>query len=220
MKKTAMFTKRSWLALAGAILTTAVLAAPTARTKRPARPPVILILGDSLSAEYGLVRGTGWVSLLGQRLKDRPEVRIVNASISGETTSGGLTRLPSLLKQHQPTHVVLELGANDALRGLPLDSTQANLDRMAQQARVTGAQVVVVGMMLPPNFGQRHGERFAALFKTVSQKHQAALVPFFLQGVADRPDARDWFQADGIHPLAKAHPIMLDNVWRALSPLI
>lgn len=205
----------AWALVAGLGASGLAVAAPT-----KAKPAVVLIMGDSLSAEYGLPRGSGWVALMQQRLKDKPTVRVVNASISGETTSGGATRLPALLKQHQPTHVVLELGANDALRGLPLASTKANLDQMAAQSRAMGAQVVVVGMMLPPNFGQRYGATFAEVFPAVAKAHQAALVPFLLQGVADRADARDWFQADGIHPQAKAHPIILDNVWKALSPLL
>lgn len=185
------------------------------------RPARILVLGDSLSAEYGLPRGSGWVALLEKRLSTRAQkVQVINASISGETTSGGVTRLPALLKQHRPTHVVLELGANDALRGLPIRATQGNLSRLARQSREAGAQVVLVGMMLPPNFGKRYAEDFAAIYPQVGKAESAKVVPFFLQGVGDRADARDWFQADGIHPLPKAHPIMLDNVWRALGPLL
>jgi len=145
---------------------------------------------------------------------------VINASISGDTTSGGRARLPALLKQHQPTHVVLELGANDALRGFPLRSTQDNLDAMAQASQGAGAKVLLVGMQVPPNYGKRYTEDFAAVFGRVAQARKAALVPFLLKGVADRPDARDWFQPDGIHPLAKAHPVMLDNVWAGLKPLL
>ena len=183
--------------------------------------PAILILGDSLSAEYGLKRGSGWVALLTQRLqRERIAARVVNASISGETTSGGRTRLGALLQQHRPTVLVIELGANDALRGLPLRSSRENLSTMVAAAQAQGAQVVLVGMQMPPNYGKRYSEDFARLFQEVAKAQKCAWVPFFLKGVADRPDARDWFQHDGIHPLEKAHPIMLDNVWDALKPLL
>lgn len=181
----------------------------------------LLILGDSLSAEYGLVRGSGWVALLEQRLSQQSiAATVVNASISGETTAGGRTRLPGLLRQHQPTHVVIELGGNDALRGFPLRTTQDNLQAMVDAARSAGAKVLLVGMQVPPNYGKRYTEDFANLFARVAQAKQIGLVPFLLKGVADRPDARDWFQPDGIHPLAKAHPVMLDNVWSGLRPLL
>jgi acyl-CoA thioesterase-1 len=180
----------------------------------------ILVVGDSLSAEYGLARGSGWVALLTDKLKDRPHVRVINASISGDTTSGGVTRLAPLLQAHHPTHVVIELGANDALRGLPIMATLDNLARMTRLSKQAGAKVLLVGMMLPPNFGQRYALSFAAIYPKVAQAEGARAVPFLLKGVADRPDARDWFQADGIHPLAKGHPIMLENVWRELSPLL
>lgn len=186
-----------------------------------AETPTVLILGDSLSAEYGLKRGTGWVALLAQRLeRERITAKVVNASISGETSSGGRTRLPALLKQHRPRFVVIELGANDALRGLPLQSSRDNLGAMIKASQAQGAQVVLVGMQMPPNYGKRYADDFARLFKDVADQQRCALVPFFLKGVADRPDARDWFQHDGIHPLEKAHPVMLDNVWRALKPLL
>ena len=184
-------------------------------------PPTILILGDSLSAEYGLQRGSGWVALLTQRLaRERIAAQVVNASISGETTSGGRARLPALLQQHRPRYVVIELGANDALRGLPSRSSHENLSAMVAAAQAQGAQVVLVGMQMPPNYGKRYAEDFARLFQDVAKAQRCALVPFFLRGVADRADARDWFQHDGIHPLEKAHPIMLDNVWGALKPLL
>jgi acyl-CoA thioesterase-1 len=197
--------------------------AHAAPLKKPAKangPQKILVLGDSLSAEYGLARGTGWVALLRQKLSDRPQVSIVNASVSGETTSGGARRLADLLALHRPTHVVIELGANDALRGLSLKATQANLQAMVDQSKAAGAQVLLVGMMLPPNFGQRYGESFATVFSDVAKASKVALVPFMLKGVADRPDAREWFQTDGLHPLAKAHPIILNNIWPTLSRLL
>ena len=184
-------------------------------------PTTILILGDSLSAEYGLKRGSGWVALLTQRLaRERIAAQVINASISGETTSGGRARLPALLQRHRPRHVVIELGANDALRGLPLRSSRENLSAMVAAAQAQGAQVVLVGMQMPPNYGKRYSEDFAQLFQDVAKAQRCALVPFFLKGVADREDARDWFQHDGIHPLEKAHPVMLDNIWGALKPLL
>ena len=184
-------------------------------------PRTVLIVGDSLSAEYGLARGAGWVALLEGRLAQQGiAAQIVNASISGETTSGGRTRLPALLKQHRPTHVVIELGGNDALRGFPVSATRDNLNAMAQASQAAGAKVLLVGMQVPPNYGKRYADDFAAVFARVAQERKVALVPFLLKGVADRTDARDWFQADGIHPQAKAHPVMLDNVWRGLKPLL
>ncbi|RZI82730.1 MAG: arylesterase [Rubrivivax sp.] len=208
------FTRAARSALTGLVLglATAVVNAAT---------PVILVLGDSLSAEYGLPRGAGWVALLDKRLAaEQLKAQVVNASVSGETTAGGMTRLPSLLAQHHPTHVVIELGANDALRGQALSATQGNLSNMARASKQAGAQVLLLGMQVPPNFGKRYTQDFADLFSKVAKAESTALVPFFLKGVADRPDARDWFQADGIHPAAKAHPIILDNVWPVLRPLL
>ncbi|MEO7390616.1 MAG: arylesterase [Ramlibacter sp.] len=181
----------------------------------------ILILGDSLSAEYGLKRGTGWVALLEQRLAaQRIPARVINASISGDTTSGGRSRLPALLVQHQPVVVVIELGGNDALRGLPLPMTQDNLAQMTDQARKAGARVLLVGMQVPPNYGTDYANRFAALFDTVAKSHHAAVVPFLLKGVADGSDPTRLFQADRIHPREAAHPQMLDNVWLELKKLL
>jgi acyl-CoA thioesterase-1 len=182
---------------------------------------VILVVGDSLSAEYGLERGKGWVALLEQRLvTDKLPAAVINASISGDTTSGGRSRLPALLKQHKPTHVVLELGANDALRGLPLTMTRDNLQTMARAAKNAGAKVLVVGMQVPPNYGRQYSDDFAALFQAVAKAENAALVPFLLKGVADVPNAEAMFQADRIHPREQAHPIMLANVWTGLKPLL
>jgi acyl-CoA thioesterase I len=178
----------------------------------------ILVLGDSLSAEYGLARGAGWVALLErQLLNEKIAASVVNASISGDTTSGGRSRLPSLLKQHQPSHVVIELGGNDALRGLPLDMTRDNLLAMARDAKAAGAQVMVVGMRVPPNYGARYGQDFAALFASVAKAEGAVLVPFLLAGVADGPQADQLFQPDRIHPKAEAHPKMLANVWAVMK---
>jgi acyl-CoA thioesterase-1 len=181
--------------------------------------PLLLVVGDSLSAEYGLPRGRGWVALLEQRLaQQKATARVVNASISGDTTSGGRSRLPALLAQHRPTHVVLELGGNDALRGLPLAMTEANLRAMAQAAKAAGARVLITGMQVPPNYGQRYGADFVALFARVAKSEGAALVPFLLAGLADGPDADTNFQPDRIHPKAEAHPRILDNVWPVLQP--
>ena len=179
------------------------------------------MVGDSLSAEYGLARGSGWVALLTQRLaQEKLAWKVVNASISGDTTSGGRSRLPTLLAQHKPQVVVLALGGNDALRGLPLDMTQANLSAMARAAKAAGARVLVAGIAVPPNYGRAYGEGFIALFGTVARAEGAALVPFLLAGVADVPNADELFQADRIHPKAEAHPRMLANVWPALRPLL
>lgn len=183
--------------------------------------PVILVLGDSLSAEYGLKRGTGWVALLEQRLaKEKVHAKVVNASISGDTTSGGRSRLPALLALHKPALVVIELGGNDALRGLPLDMTQNNLQTMAGAARASGARVLLAGMQVPPNYGADYNARFARAYVDAAKAHKAALVPFFLKGVADRPDAVNFFQADRIHPTEAAHPIILETMWPAIRKLL
>lgn len=182
---------------------------------------MLLVLGDSLSAEYGLARGAGWVALLEKRLAaEKLDWRVVNASISGETTSGGRSRVAALLKEHRPRVVVVELGGNDALRGLPLDMTRNNLTEISRAAKAAGAQVLIAGMAMPPNYGRAYGEAFTALFATVAKAEKTALVPFFLAGVADVPHADDLFQADRIHPKAEAHPRMLANVWPALRPLL
>jgi acyl-CoA thioesterase-1 len=201
-----------------------LLALPTAGLA--ATPPavdkqLVLIVGDSLSAEYGLKPGEGWAALLQARLTQRklPQ-RVHNASISGDTTAGGRARLPALLKGLRPGVVVIELGGNDALRGLPLANTRDNLLAMTQQAQEAGAKVLVLGMQVPPNYGASYGREFAAMFEQVAKERKAALVPFFLQGVADRADANDWFQPDRIHPLAKAHPLMLEQVWPVLRGLL
>ena len=183
--------------------------------------PTILVVGDSLSAEYGLPRGSGWVSLLEQRLaaSGLPH-RVVNASISGDTTSGGRSRLDALLRAHRPAVVVLELGGNDALRGLPLEMTQDNLTTMTRLSHQAGARVILVGMEMPPNYGKRYGDRFRELFGTVAREEKATLVPFLLKGVADTPNPTALFQADRIHPNATAQRLMLENVWPVLRPLL
>jgi acyl-CoA thioesterase I len=183
--------------------------------------PTLLVVGDSLSAEYGIPRGSGWVALLEKRLAEQKlAYQVVNASISGDTTSGGRSRLPALLAQHRPKVVVIALGGNDALRGLPLDMTRDNLTEMARAAQAAGAKVLIAGIAVPPNYGRKYAEEFFRLFGTVAKAQGTALVPFLLAGVADGPDADEMFQPDRIHPKAQAHPRMLDNVWVVLKPLL
>ncbi|KQW54531.1 arylesterase [Variovorax sp. Root411] len=183
--------------------------------------PVILVLGDSLSAEYGLKRGEGWVPLLEKRLaQQKIAATVVNASISGDTSSGGRARFASLLAQHKPSHVVIELGANDALRGLPLADTESNLLQIARAAQAAGAKVLIVGIQVPPNYGGDYTRRFEAVFSKVAGTTKSALVPFLLKGVADAPDALSLFQSDRIHPTAAAQPQLLDNVWPELRKLL
>ncbi len=180
-----------------------------------------MIVGDSLSAEYGLKRGTGWVTLLEKQLaSEKKSAKVVNASISGDTTSGGRSRLPALLAQHKPTTVVLELGGNDALRGLPLEMTEKNLTAMTQAARKTGAKVLLLGMQVPPNYGGAYGTTFSGLFAKVAKAEKVALVPFFLKGVADVEDPVINFQADRIHPNEQSQAKMLATVWPELKKLI
>ncbi len=178
----------------------------------------ILVLGDSLSAEYGLPRGTGWVALLQKQLAtEKPHVEVVNASISGETTSGGRSRLAALLQKHQPTHVVIELGGNDALRGLPVKMTQDNLQTMTRLAQEAKAQVLLLGMQMPPNYGPDMAKQFEAVYTQVAKTQKVALVPFFLKGIGDDPEPLKWFQADRIHPNEAAQARMLANVWPTLK---
>jgi len=212
--------RRHFILRAAAALSAGPWLAASAGAGTPAQP-VILVVGDSLSAEYGLTRGQGWVPLLEKRLAaQKIAATVVNASISGDTTSGGRARLPALLKQHQPTHVVIELGANDALRGLPVKNTEDNLLQMTRAAQAAGARVLLVGMQVPPNYGSAYTRDFGAVFAKVAQATQAALVPFLLKGVADAPDAANLFQADRIHPVAAAQPTLLENVWPALQKLL
>jgi len=210
--------------LALALATTGLVHAADV-AKPAAGKALVLVVGDSLSAEYGLTRGRGWVALLQQRIaQSKPAsargYEAVNASISGDTTAGGRSRLPALLKQYRPAIVILELGGNDALRGLPLDTTRSNLTEMARAAKAAGAKVVIAGMQLPPNYGRKYSDEFAALFAGVAKNEGAALVPFLLHGVADGPKADAMFQPDRIHPKEDAHPIILDNVWPVLQPLL
>jgi acyl-CoA thioesterase I len=198
----------------GAVAVLAVAASGSAYSA----PKTVLVVGDSLSAEYGLARGTGWVALLEQRMKaEKIDANVVNASISGETTSGGRTRLPTLLRQHKPDVVVLELGANDGLRGLPVTAAEDNLRTMIQLAQQNRAKVLLVGMRMPPNYGRAYTERFAGMYKELAGTYKVPLVPFMLDGVAQDPAN---FQADRMHPLATAHPTILNNIWPQFAPLV
>jgi len=189
-----------------------------AQAPSPAAPRTVLVIGDSLAAEYGLVRGSGWVPLLARKVAQQyPNYRVINASISGDTTSGGVTRLPALLQQHRPAVVVIELGSNDALRGLALDMTEKNLHAMVQAAGKSGAKVLLVGMRIPPNYGREYTERFMQVYANVAQTESAPLVPFLMDGIATD---RSLFQADGIHPNEAAQPRLLENVWPKLAPLL
>lgn len=180
-----------------------------------AEPPVILVFGDSLSAGYGLPQGKGWVDLLEQKLAhEKNGARVVNASISGETSLGGRNRLAAALSQHRPQLVVLELGANDALRGQSLPTLQENLAAMVKQSQAAGAKVLLLGMRIPPNYGPDYTKKFHALYADVARQTGAALVPFLFEGFAER---RDMFQSDGVHPGIEAQPIMRDNVRAALE---
>lgn len=204
-----------------ALLLAFAAAIATAQPKEPARP-VILVLGDSISAEYGLPRDAGWVKRLADRLDARPsasaaQYSVVNASISGETTSGGRTRLPALLAQHRPTIVILELGGNDGLRGLPLAMMRDNLAAMVDASRKAGARVLLVGIRIPPNYGRDYGEKFFATFADVARDRKVALAPFIFDGFADQMSL---FQGDRIHPTVEAQPRLLDNVWPHLEPLL
>lgn len=183
-----------------------------------ARKPVILVLGDSLSAEYGLKRGEGWVPLLEKRLaQQKIDATVVNASVSGETTSGGRSRLPALLQKYKPALVVIELGANDGLRGLPVAAAETNLRAMADAAAKADARVMLIGMRMPPNYGRDYADKFFAMYGSLSKEIKAPLVPFMLDGVADKPQL---FQPDRLHPLAEAHTTILANIWPVLQKSI
>lgn len=193
--------------------------APNAASQPASAPePVILILGDSLSAAYGIDHNDGWVKLLEERLRERAlPYRIVNASISGETTAGGRARLPRLLAEHRPRLVLLELGANDGLRGFGFGVLRDNLTAMIQLARAAGSQVLIAGLRLPPNYGAAYTDGFQAVFREVASAEQVPLIPDFLAGV---PEDRQLMQADDLHPNAAAQPRILENVWPGLEPLL
>ncbi|WP_165493874.1 arylesterase [Azotobacter chroococcum] len=178
----------------------------------------VLVVGDSISAALGVETSQGWVALLERRLVDQGLMhRVVNASISGDTSAGGLARLPTLLATHRPELVIIELGGNDGLRGQPPQQLQQNLAAMIDSSHSSGAQVVLLGMQLPPNYGPRYNQAFSRVYATLAEEKQVLLVPFFLDGVGGVPGM---MQADGIHPTAKAQPKMLDNLWPTLEPLL
>jgi acyl-CoA thioesterase-1 len=183
-----------------------------------ASPPAIVVLGDSISAEYGLPRDTGWVALLRKQLGDeRYDYSVANSSISGDTTNGGLARLPAVLARLRPKVVIVELGANDALRGVPLATTQANLQTIIDQSRAANAKVLLVGMYVPPNYGPDYTQKFHAVYEQLSKTEHIALVPFLLAGLENKPEM---FQADQLHPTPQAQPLLLQNVWPILKPLL
>ena len=190
----------------------------SAATNAYSASKTVLVVGDSLSAEYGLAHGSGWVPLLEKRLKsEKLDADVVNASISGETTSGGKSRLQPLLDQYKPAIVVLELGANDGLRGLPVKSAEANLRDMIVASQKAKAKVLLVGMQIPPNYGRDYTQKFSSLYTTLAKETKVNLVPFLLEGIASKPEL---FQADRLHPIADAQPIILNNVWPYLKSLL
>jgi acyl-CoA thioesterase-1 len=177
-----------------------------------------MVFGDSLSSAYGLQREQGWPTLLQQRLDEKKlNYRVANASISGETTAGGRSRIDAALKTHRPAIVIIALGANDGLRGLSIDAMRANLETMVRAARSAGAAVLLVGMRMPPNFGPTYAEKFQQTFRDVAARERIALVPFLLEGFAEK---QELFQPDGIHPAAAAQPLILENIWKVLQPLL
>ena len=178
----------------------------------------ILVVGDSVSAAFGIAQARGWVALLGERLKrEKLDYNVVNASISGETTAGGAARLGPALEKHRPAVVIIELGGNDGLRGMSVAAMQKNLDAMAEQSRRAGARVLLIGMQLPPNYGPKYTGEFERAFAEVAKRHAVALLPFLFEDFGGR---RDFFQPDGIHPTEAAQPIMLESVWKRLRPLL
>ena len=183
-----------------------------------AKSPQILVVGDSISAGYGLSTGEGWVDLLTKKLgKEKIPAVVVNASISGDTTAGGLSRLPALLAKHKPTHVVIELGGNDGLRGSPVTTAKANLQKMADLSKASGAKVLIIGMQMPPNFGASYTSQFEAMYVDVAKSVNAGLVPTLLGKIGTDLSK---FQPDRIHPTAAAQPVLLDTVWPALLKLL
>lgn len=199
-----------------------LLALPAAAATPAAAPVVaprtVLVMGDSLSAAYGLAPEQGWVALTAERIAaKKPGWTLVNASVSGETSAGGASRIAGELARHRPQVVVIELGANDGLRGLPLEQTHGNLERMILAAKASGARVLLLGMRLPPNFGAPYTEGFQANYRSLAQAHGTALLPFLLEPIATDREA---FQADTIHPVAQVQPLLRDHVWPALEPLL
>lgn len=197
--------------------TLAVAQTPETTTTKPSQRTV-LVMGDSLSAAYGLAAEEGWVALLQKRLDtEKPQWRVVNASISGETTAGGASRIDSALKEHAPAVVAIELGANDGLRGLPLEHTRANLERMIAASKQSGAEVLLIGIRIPPNYGPDYAQAFDAIFAELAREQNTALLPFLLEPVVTDREA---FLPDNLHPTAASQPKLLDHVWTQLSPML
>ena len=204
--------------LTSVLAITGTVRASDTTTTTPGGPPTILVLGDSLSAAYGFAQADGWVALLQERLRARGlDYAVINAGISGDTTAGGLTRLPALLARHRPALLLIELGANDGLRGLKTAVLRDNLTRMVQLGQAAGSQVLLIGIRLPPNYGAAYERAFQAVFQEVAAAKGVPLVPFLLEGVAED---RGLMQADEIHPTAAAQPRILENVWPVLAPLL
>jgi acyl-CoA thioesterase I len=215
----AVWRRRVQCAVGPVLLALLLLASPSLMAQQvPAKARTVLVMGDSLSAAYGLSSAQGWVALTSQRVQQqKPGWRVVNASISGETTAGGAARVAAELKRHAPDVIVIELGANDGLRGLPLAQSRANLDKMITAAQTAKARVLLVGMQIPPNFGREYTQGFQAMFKTLADTHRTAFLPFLLEPVAgDRAN----FQDDNLHPVAAAQPKLRDHVWTQLGPLL
>ena len=212
--------KLALLAMAGCAATAPAQAADALAHTAMAAPaaPAIVVLGDSISAEYGLPRDTGWVNLMRQKLtQERFDYSVANSSISGDTTSGGLARLPAALNRIKPKVVIVELGANDALRGVPLATTETNLRTIIEKSQAVHAKVLLVGMYVPPNYGPDYSQKFHAVYEKLSKEKQVPLVPFLLAGMENKPEM---FQADQIHPTPQAQPLLLNNVWPVLRPLL
>lgn len=183
-----------------------------------AEEPVILVMGDSLSAAYRMPERDGWVALLADQIRDQDQPwQVVNASVSGETTAGGVARLPALLDTHDPTIVILQLGGNDGLRGLPVSNIRENLETMVRLSKDAGSRVLLAGIQIPPNYGPRYTEPFYAQYREIADLHEVHLLPFLLEGIAED---RSLMQADGIHPTAEAQPLILEQVWPVLEPML
>ena len=191
---------------------------PAAAAHAADGPATLLVVGDSISAEFGLARDSGWVQLLRERLKAQHlDYNVVNASISGDTTSNGLARLPALLAQYHPRLVIIELGGNDGLRGMPVSTARSNLVQMITLSKAAGARIVITGIQMPPNYGPQYTSAFAAMYPDIARTEHVVLVPFLFQGFAEDTEL---FQGDRIHPSASAQPMLLDNVWGPLKPLL
>mgnify|MGYP001290918174 CR=1 FL=1 len=200
------------------LLTTFLLCLVWANSSRGDEDKTVLVFGDSLSASYGIEEEQGWVNLLSEKLRQaQSPYSVINASVSGETSTGGLSRLPAALAEFQPSVVILELGGNDGLRGLPLATLQSNLEEMVSLSQRAGAKVLLAGIQIPPNYGPRYTEPFYALFGDIAESEQLPFVPFLIDGIPQQPEL---MQNDGIHPRAEAQHMILDNVWPVLAPML